>query len=60
MEEFYANGNPKSLGLAPESVIRRRETSLVAPSHFDDSNFEGNQESADQSDKEEVSKELII
>ena len=45
MEELYAAENPESLGLVPESVIRRQEVSLVedksdmAPSHFDDSNF---------------------
>ena len=29
MEELYAAENPESLGLVPESVIRRQEVSLV-------------------------------
>ena len=67
MEELYATENPESLGLVPESVIRRQEVSLVegksamAPSHFDDSDFEVDRESTDLSDDmEEVPKELII
>ena len=67
MEELYAATNPENLGLIPESVIRRQEVSLVeeksamAPSHFDDSDFEVDRESTDLfDDKGKVPKELII
>ena len=67
MEVLYATENPESLGLIPQSVIRKQEVSLVedksdimASSHFNNSNFQGDRESADLSAKEEMPKELII
>ena len=50
----------------PQSIIRRQEVSLVedksdmVSSHFHDSDFEGDRESADLSAKEEMPKELVI